>query len=447
MKKLLALVLALMLLMVSAAFAEEANIVEISNFTLTMEAGEEKYEADLSGLNARIAAGFSGELPTVQMDVDHDGEALMGAVMQFIDGSVLLGIDGVSRPFAAETTSMTSMMPAGGYAGGDVQESMVELFQNLDQLSNVKLPAFSGVTIPKIDLLSALSSFGVSPVTGADGVQSAQFSLSASQMKYIINIALKSLPAETLSQVQAMTGGELDRILSGEIGLALSANITDDGKKAEMLVDFYPVQNSVAATSPAACLFFSSEENSDTLQLQVYEEGARYTVGQIDLVSDPAAATLTLSLNLAQEAEMSFMLYPDNGAQVAELRIAAGGETASFSVNYGEEGETEYFSLNINIPSQNMMLSLYDETTPTGNGDKEGLLALSMSDGSSLFDLTADVLETKGDVAFRNVQNVENAIDARNMTEEQAQSISGEMEKALSGLVSYLQGIEMRPAA
>ena len=438
MKKLLAIVLALMLMMASAALAETASVAILSNPTLVISSPEGDMNLDLSGLEATVAAGLSGETPTVQLDVAHDAEELLGLVLQIVDNKVVVALDGMSRPIA-------SAIPE---TGTDTQETMVELFSNLQALSELKMPAFGGVTVPKLDLMPVAGLLGSEPTADANGVQSASFSLPYEQVNQMLGMLEYIIPAETQAQPQVSQLLQLIKMLqNSKSGFALEGKVSDSGDKAELLVDILPVQNGVTASEAAVTLYLVSLENSDSFEVQVNQGGQKITVATIDLASDPAAATLDFAMDVMGELKLNFSLYPQNGAQVAALAVVAQGETFNASVTYGEEGETEYVDFAMEIPAENVAFSVHSDSTPADGGDKTGTLAVAVDADGQTINFAADVLQTQAEVEFRDIANIENAYDANNMTEADNQALSAEMEGILGNLMNYLSTVQMQPAA
>ncbi len=433
MKKVLAVALALMMLLASAAFAETANVATLSNFNLLVSSADGSMTVDLSGLKADIAMGLANDAPIIQLDVSGDGEKLLGAVVQFIEGKMALAIDGVSRPIVADM----------GPTAGQAQETLNELFANLDQFGDVKLPAFTGVSIPKVDLMQVPALFGTTPTTDANGVQNAEFDIPYEMVKQLLDMVLPMIPEQAIEQL----GPVLDQLKSGAIGFALKGKVADDGNAAEMLVDIYMVQNGVTADAPALALYFASAENSDSFEVQMYQEGQAVTLAQVDVASDPAAATLDVGLDLMGQVKLNFSLYPQDGAQVAALAVTAEGETINASLTYGEEGEKEYADFAFELPSQDVAASIHLDETPDGNGNKAGALEVSVAAQGQTVNLTCDVVEGKGDVEFRPIGSLDNAIDANNATDADNAQVSAELESAIAPLMNYISSLEAQPAA
>ena len=431
MKKMLVIALALMLLLASAALAETANVVTFSNVNVLVSSSEGNAAIDLSDLTARLAMGLANELPIIQLDVTGGGDALLGAQIQFIDGRMVLAIDGTSRPISADM----------GPTAGQAQETLTEMFGNLDQFANIKLPAFTGVDIPKIDLMSVadfLPMLGIQPTTEG---QVTTFEIPAEMVSQLIQMIVSQIPAETASQL-----GGLDQILASA-QFAIKGKLADDGTTAEMMLDLYMAQGGVTSDSPIGALYFASTQNADSLEIMLYQDGQSLTLGQIDLSSDPAAATLDLGFDLMGQITMNFSLYPQDGAQVAALAFKADTQELNASLTYGDEGEMEYADFAFEIPNEQVSASVHTEETPDGNGGKTGIMGVNVAAQGQTVNVTADLQEGKEDVQFKPITNAANAIDANNPSQADQEALNEELNSALAPLMNYLSNVSVQPAA
>lgn len=429
MKKLLALVLALMLLMASAAFAETANTITFSNANLLVTAENGSQTVDLSDLTATLAMGNPEGVPTIQLDVAGGGDALLCAVIQFIDGNMVLNLDGMSRPLAA------SMQNA------QAQEGMEQIFANLDSVNGVKLPAFEGVTIPKVPLnavLDILPMLGVEPQT--DG-SATTFEIPAQLVTGLLQMILAQIPAEMKAQL-----GGLDQLLAST-QFAVVGRLNDDGETAELLLDLVPVTDGMQDDTPFAGLYFSSKENLDSLEVLVYQDGQGITLAQLDLESKPESAELNLALDVMGQINLTFSLYPQNGDQVAAVALNAAGETFNASLTYGENGDEEYAQFAFEVPNQNVSASVDINEHPAADGSKEGALAVNVASAGQTINLTADLAESKDDVDFHAITNADQAYDAAAMTAADNQALTEDLNNVLANLTSYLNSIQAQPAA
>mgnify|MGYP007101858245 CR=1 FL=1 len=445
MKKLLALTLALMLLLTSAAFAENAAVLLLSNMQVSVGADGQEQVLDLTDAIAAIAAGAPDGVPTIDVELDNGDAVLLGGVMQIVDNKVVMSLDGMSRAIAAAipTESLAGL-------GEDPMAGLGELFANLDQFSDVKMPVFTGVNIPKIDLMGLaefLPMLGLE--TQTDG-QATTFSIPWELLKQVLSMIPSMVPAEASDQLAPLTSA-IDQLVASDEGFALEGRIADDGATAELLLDLYPVSGDQTADAAVGGLYFASADNADSLQLLIYQDGQSIALGEISLASDPEAATLAFSVDLMGEVTFTISLYPDEvnaGCQVVELEVNAGGETVAASVNYGTVDTMEFVDFALDAAGQ-AAVSLHIDETPQDDGTKAGSLLLYVQSGPDGQEVafSADLVETYGDYEFRTIENTADAYDAESMTEAENQAFGEDLNNALAPLYEYIGSLEFQPAA
>lgn len=438
MKKVLAVVLALMLLLASAALAEPAKIIDFTDASVTVEMQGQTVRYNLDGLDITLALGLAGDVPTVQLDAVAAGDNVLAAVIQFIDGRMVLDVDGLSRPIAAD-------MSAAGSTGADPQAILEEAFASITENSETKLGLIPGIPIPKIDLMSIAAQFGAQPAPDANGVQMASFSLPYEVVKLLLSQVgslTAQLPAETTAQFGPVLDA-IDQMIATDSGFALEGKVGDDGESTEMLVDVYPVSAGVTADSPAGALYVASTENNASVEVLLYQDGEQVRLGQFYIESVPDEAQLSATLEVSGMLSLDAGLYReermDAEAQVVSLSLDAQGQKLDTSLVYGDKDEGTFAEFAMDIASQ-AALSFDIESAPNANGDAAGTFSLSAktyADGSTV-NVASNFVKTVGDVTFRTIANADDAIDAATASEEEAAQLSEEFNNVLSGLLGYL---------
>ena len=441
MKKLIAIALALMLLAAQAAFAESAALVEFDNVVVHHTAEGQTREIRLEDMNATFAIGAPEGVATIQLDVTGGGKALLGAVMQFVDDKVVLGIDGVQRPIASAIK--TTGMPG---SDGDPMAQLAEMFASLGSMPDAPLPVYTGTTLPKVNLfgtLDMLAAYGMNiPVeTDANGVRTASYTISYQQVNVLLTLLPGFIPQQNKAQLQPLLD-ELNAMTQSGRSFSIDIRLRDDGEQAEVLVDALPVEGGVAATLPAAGIHFVSTENHDTLQVLQYQEGASIPLMSFALDSEPGADAITLTGDVMGQAGFSFALRPSDeipGAQVFAMEMNGDGERITASATYGEQDDTRFMDFAMDASGREAV-SLHMDTIPDGEGGRTGAMDVRFEDKAAdeNVQVTADIREHTGDVAFRAVKNVENAYDADRMTEADQQALASELQRALAPLLDYL---------
>ena len=106
MKKLLAIIVALMLLTASVAMAETATVLTIASPVLTVSQQGQSATYDMTGLLIVESAGMAGgTTPTVQLGVVNGDDTLLDAEMQVIDGKMVVAVQGMSQPLAVDLSA------------------------------------------------------------------------------------------------------------------------------------------------------------------------------------------------------------------------------------------------------------------------------------------------------------------------------------------------------
>ena len=439
MKKLLAMLLALMLLVVSAACAETANVITFNNATISTTTGGQTQNIELTDLSATLAAGLPGEVPTIQLDVANGSEALLGAIMQIVDGKAVIEIDEVSKALAADLSAM-------GVEGEDIIKAA---FANLDQLSTVKLPRFTGVDIPKIDLISLSALIGAEPATDESGAQVATFEVPYELIKQLLSMVgqYRSAVPEAAQATVGQLFDLIDQMVASDSGFALSGKITDDGTTSGLVLDIYPVSAGATADAAVAALVVSSSDNQLNVGVDIYSDGQSMNVAEFALTSKPAEAELSFSLDVMGMISVTGSLYTEDDAQVFALQFSAGDQVISLSVVYGETEGNDYVTFAFEAP--NVFAINFSVTDAVAeDGSINGSVSLTMdtyTDEETHVTFDADYVNYVGDVEFRSVSDAANALDVASLSEEETAQLQEELNNALGKLVGYLNTLQ--PAA
>lgn len=456
MKKLLAIVLALMLLTASAAFAETATVVTYANPVVSVTQDGQTQTIDLAGLELTLSAGLVGEepqagedgaeaadtrVPTILLDVVKDGEALLSGEAQFIGTALVLNLDGLSRPIAVDMTQ-AGEMAVGGYR---------QMFAALPEMAKSSLPAFTGVQIPKVDLMSlagSLPMLGIEPVTTENGVS---FELPAEMVNMLLTMILQQVPAEALES----TGlADVLNQLQANGGFALRGNISDDGTTGVLTIGVHPVAEGATADEAALTVNFSSAENADVLSVDMIMGGQTMTLGELALTSLPDQAELNASLQIMQGTMgLAFSLYPQDGLQVGALELnvtdpTGNAQKVTASLVYGQKDGADYGDFAFAVDGQ-MAVELVSETTGDGSGNATGNATLSVetyAEPQSNVGIASEVTQSVVEgFTFRNIENAANAINATSITDEE----NAQLQQELNGILGKLMGAlgEVMPAA
>lgn len=424
MKKLVSIALALMLLLASAACAEGAYVGSISNIALGLSSNGQEQSIDLSDLKIDFGMGLADELPTIRLDVTNGDESLLGATMQLRDEDVLFSIDGVDKPFyaPASTSGMGPSMLAG-------------VLENPSSLMHAELPLIPAISIPKFDLMALGEMFGA---TAVDETTS-EFTLPYEMVSSLLSMVsmYKSMIPEAASSVTDSLFAMIDQMIESGSGFELNGTIVDDGTTAELTVNIFLVENSVAQESAAASVVLSSTENQANLDVLLWSGDESYSIGTLTLASNPESATVTFAANIMDIIAMNLSVYQEDGAQIIAFALDAAGKAINASFSYGPVVDGDFVLFALDVP-ETVGLSISTETYK----DSTGVLTFYMNTyGETPMEiaLTGDIAEA---VQEENLAGIANAADAVSVEE-----VGDELNAALTGLLGYIGSVMSQQAA
>lgn len=437
MKKLIAVALAMLMLLASAACAETVDVFTLSDPYLELTQGGQTMTVDMAGLQLQLSAGMSGQVPTVQIDVTNGEEELLGAVMQIQDGRILLDVDGVSNTYSIA-------MPA--EMAGQAQQGYDMLFENVAALHSLKLPAIPGVAIPKLDIVTPLSMLLTE--AGSDGdAQLYSFSLPYTMINQILAQVAPMIEemASNVPNISQITGS-LSQLADSNSGVTIEGKVTDSAESTDLVAEFYPVQDGQQAAEAVGALMFSTAQNELAIEADMYQGAQNVRLGYVGLTSEPDDKTITLNINVMDQLTFDVAVYPEEDLQAIAADLEAAGQNISLYFAYGNADGEDVAMFNATMPDV-FDLNVSESTVEDADGNKAGDLYVSAQAAGSQFDLSAAVTDVLADAQLRSVSDAANAIELTTLTEEQSQQFSSELQNALGGVMAYLNSLEAQPAA
>lgn len=425
MKKIVALLLSLLMLLGCAALAESAEetaaVMTLSNIQLS-DGNETHGLGDLVVSAILDAAGD----PTFALTAD-DGNEYLAALAAKIttDGKLAVTVEGVDATYTGDIATLAQQSGAVASSISQFTSALPELPAAMKQLvpmlDQVVLPPFSGVTIPKLDVSALLAGF----VTGeADGVTS--FTIPYEQF-----VALMDMVSEYAGMLGGqvpnieMVTGLIDQMKSNGQGFAVDGVIQDDGATQTVVFNVLPVQNGTTYETPVFALVLATAENSLTLAAaQDLDSDPMITLA---LTSDPSAPRLDVTLD-AMGSTMAFRMYPSDGLQVVELSANA-GDDVSVLFTYGAKDGVDVLDLAANASTGSFQLTF--NTVKGDDGLRSGTVELNAGGVSATADVdmyldTASPVEIEWPATEKDLSELDNSV----------------MQTAIAPLIEYINGLE-----
>ena len=438
MKKLIALALAMLMLLASAAFAEPAAVTLLSDPQLTMTQDGQTMSVDLTGLNIAVSSGLSAEVPTIRLDVTHDDEVLMSGLIQIVDGAMVFQLDGMSNAYKASMGADS--------ISGQAQEAFNALFANQDAFLNFQMPAFTGATIPKLDMATLLSFVITDTQTDASGATVSTISLPYETINQLLGMAAPYLSQMVPNVDTSFVTDTIQQLQDSNSGVSLGGTIVDSGASEVLTLEAYLVQDGTASEAALGALVVMSEENSVTATVQVNMGDSTTDVATLALLSEPDQAKLSLTGDVMGMASINFDLYPEDGLQMVDLGFSAQGQSANLSLSYGQQDGEDLVSFAAGVADiANLALAI--DTVADGAGSHDGAVSFAASAQGMDIALDGKLSIGPADVELGSIANVAGAIDITTMDDAANEAFTNELQSAAGALIGYLSSIEPQAAA
>ena len=437
MKKLIAVALAMLMLLASVAYAENVAATVLSDPQLSMTQGGQTMNLNLEGLELDICCGMAGGVPTINYDLYNGEDPLFGAVMQITQGRVLLDVDGVEGTYYVAMPDQIA---------GTMQQAYDMMFGNVEKLNDVQVPMIPGVTIPKLDIVTALG-FILTDAGVVDGAQTYTFNLPYSMINQLLVTVAQSIKMYVGDNpAVSQLSDAIDQLQQADSGVTIQGQVSDTGSQVDLAADFYLVQGGQAAPDPVGALLFSSTENMLLIEADAYQDGASQTLGTVTLTSEPESATLQLAADIMGQFTFDLTIFQADGMQMINADLSAQGQTMQLAFSYGKDSSGMDVTM-FNASAEGVEIGMSEATETLETGEKVGTLSGYGEANGSAFEAAADLSRFVTEAELRGVTDAANAINLETMTEEEQAQLAQAVQDALGGLRDYLNTLEVQNAA
>lgn len=294
MKKLLAVLLAVLLLGSATAFADTATVFTLSDPTVAVNMGGEEMNIDLAGLELAVAPIMEGEVPGAALNIYGKGELLLAAAARVLGDRVLLDMEGLSNSYYAAIPDVASMAGSMDLSGIDV-DALTEIV-----MGSIEMETEGDTTTFKV------------PYTAVNQILEAV-------LPVLKEVDIEGVDLD-LSEVEEM----LAQFKETNSGINVEGTVKETDTGASVAVQTHLVQNGEAAELPlsactvdldqseagltfAASLFVADEDSGSLLNMVTVnaEIGAAVNVNvalmegmaNISFVYDFATGLVTINVN------------------------------------------------------------------------------------------------------------------------------------------------------
>jgi len=380
MRKLLAVLLAMLMLLGTAALAEQEAAVMVVDHMQLENMGQ---RVEIKDMGARLALQNVGDLPAVALRIDGGGAPLFTAVGQLEASRFNFAVAGMDKGYTAE-------IPAEQVAGlselgeGGMAALIPTLLPLLDQMA---LPGLSSVNIPKVDLSGVLAAYSTGKGT---------FEIPAEQSAQLLDQALEFARAQgnNLAQLDKATQ-MLEDLKKKGTGVAIRGTIEDRGATQKVVAGIHMAHNGKVDNGQTARITLESRQNSTEVAVAVVKFGIPFTLASASLNANPARAEASFDLSVIGGTYINIDAYVEGGMNKITFTGSVGSSYGSAEVAYGQQGGSDVLSFSCLIGGVDM--SFVITTAKGADGARTGDMVLNVADGLSDIVVRGDLTLYTGD--------------------------------------------------
>lgn len=226
MKKLIALVVALVLLAATAVACAEstAGTMSLTNLAVSAVTGERGRAVKLRGMSLWMALGSAEGVPTLQVSFDNGKGQVVDGVLQIVDTRLLMSVGGVSGTYYIDLCELAGDESRGELIAKGIGSALQLAGPHLDVLlyalttENAKGVRTLEIDLPG-DMYAAVAENALSIVEGLESAEDAEVDELMKQVKNMeggATLALRYRPDKGTVELAALQDGR---------GIQLSANM------------------------------------------------------------------------------------------------------------------------------------------------------------------------------------------------------------------------------
>ena len=443
MKRILALMLTLTMLLSMVAVAETADasqsalITNLTGVTIDITNEGETQHLEMGDLGVSCVVDTEDTLRLV-LTADKGDEILTFAVAEIVDGKLRVGFKGVDRAFEQEIPEVPGM---------DMSDLAAAIRPLLPALMGNRVPEIKIPTLPKVDLAGLVGMMG-SESTEADGVTTTTVDIPAETISMLLGMFVQIAQGAVESIPQGKQVVDLlSQLLDSGFSFAIKGTITDNVAEQSANIGIYMASEGETATDPTLYLNSSSAENNLVLAVDLPSDDSSYTIGQLTVVTDPKANTLDAGLDFAGMASLALKIHEHDELQCIDLTLQAPGTDSQSTMEFGRKDDQDYYLFKAQMGEENGY-SCEVTGNPIDNG-YAGTLAFNSVGSASGVDFNGSYYELLGDfdmaATLDGYELPTEAVAFSEMTSDEINTAFAPIQEAIQSVMGALAPAEEAP--
>lgn len=424
MKKIIALLLSLMLLLGMAAFAEEeldpALVCCLSNIVIETTTNGETTAVNLEGLETYLSLDTSDGFALVAQAFNGD-DSLLLALAKVVGTQLHVGIEGLDKTYVTDIPNLQ---------GQDTSALGESLRPMLPALLNVELPMIDVGSLPKLDLVPIVSMVGAQ-TEGDITTFSVPYQIIDTLLDQILEAA-KGMETSAPGMEQALA--MLEQLRASGMSVSLSGKVVNTADSQTTTLDIYPVTGGQTAEAALLTLTLTSAQDDLTLAVDMNSGEQVMNVANLQIQTEAATKSLVSTLDIAGMMKFDLALFQEEGLQKAALTMESNMD-ASFALTlaYGKDGTQDMVDLSF-AAGEDTAFEVVTHSAAGSDGAVQGDMELTAASNGTSFHLTANIEKFLGSL---DLGGYELPADTAPIEELSSEENSEALQTALAPVIEY----------
>ncbi|MBR0368874.1 MAG: hypothetical protein IJH86_10845 [Clostridia bacterium] len=434
MKKIIALLLSLVLLLSVAAFAEgepdPALVCCLSNIVIETTTNGETTAVNLEGLETYLSVDTSDGLALVAQAFNGD-DSLLLAVAKVVGSQMHFGIEGLDKTYVTDIPNLQGLDTAGM---GDSLRPM------LPALLSLELPMIDVGSLPKLDLVPIVSMVGAQ-TEGDITTFSVPSQLIDSLLDQILE-AVKGMDISVPGMEQAVA--MLEQVRASGMSIALSGQVVNTADAQTTTLDIYPVTGGQTAEAALLTLTLTSAQDDLTLAVDMNTGEQAMNVANLQIQTEAATKSLVGTLDIAGMMKFNLALFQEEGLQKAALTMESSMDSSfALTLAYGVDGGRNMLDLSF-AAGEDAAFEVVTHSAAGSDGAIQGDMEVSAASNGTSFRLTANFEKFLGSL---DLGGYELPAETAPIEEISSEENSEALQTALAPAIEYFTQVMANAAA
>ena len=320
-----------------AAVLPPAMVARTQNVTVAVTSGGRTQTLPLQDFSAVIALDTTQDPQLIAAAYQGNAPLALG-MLQLAGDRLYFTMDGLYQTYETEIPALNTLDP-------DLPAQLIRVA--LPGLLGLQLPAFGAITIPKMDFTPIFKPYIVE-TTEQDDATVARFEISEDQMTQLIAQLSASLQASGQGGDMNAVIAALDDYKSSELILSAKGAITDSGNSQTAEFDLMVTSEGEIADTPTAVLKAETTLNDCRLTLSLPSETDLYDLAQARLFSDAQTDSTSLSFEALHALSGNLNLNREEGG-IASIEWVYQADflnqLTDVNIIYGKTGDMGFLSV------------------------------------------------------------------------------------------------------